>query len=235
MATRHGAPASHRADECARTLSAALRANVAEIALPEFEECSSALVKLHDGCDWVGPNAPAIPLDCNNVLRGKLPARTRCRSSLECQGTLRCQGVSASNPGLCGSPLEHGAECGAGVDPLASLLRQELLEEEHPECSGHCERRRCTAPISPGGRCSASVQCPINYHCERQRCQPGPLDKLGEGCSGLCDGGARCLKGRCVLPLPEGATCEVDAQCLGACRHGDTGTGGSCAHDCARH
>ena len=220
------------ADECVKVLGAALRAKAVTLITDDVESCVAAMGRAIDGCDWIGPTPLGPPPECGQLVHGNLPARTRCRSSLECQGTLRCQGLTDKEPGVCGAPLDGGSSCGMAADPLATLLREEPLEEVHPECNGHCERHRCTAPISPGGRCTASVQCPIGYRCARERCMQGLFAKVGEACTAACEWGSRCIKGRCVAPSPEGAPCDGDLECKGACVKKDGK--GVCGKACER-
>lgn len=117
----NGAPDTASVTACERLLSAALRAKVVAVEPQAIDACAAAMEQATANCDFLAPVFPT-PEPCLGVVRGLLPAKSGCRSSLECIEGLRC--VGAGDAATCAPPLDNGAACGeAELDPLAALLR----------------------------------------------------------------------------------------------------------------
>jgi hypothetical protein len=212
--------------ECQRVLSAALRTHAAVLYATEVDRCVQAIDRRYEGCEWVGPFAPALPEECQGIVRGRREARTSCRSSLECGSGLHCEGSGPTRPGVCRPPGRSGDACGDGADVLAAYTRQTSAESEHPECEGYCDSHRCFPFQGKGAACTFSGQCGRETDCVAGACAPRRVARLGESClGGLCAASARCLHGRCVEPLRSGEACANDFECVGACLKGDAGHG----------
>ena len=221
------------AAECVRMLSAALASGAVKVEPSGVEACAQAMERAYQGCEWVGPQAPAMPTACLGLLHGTLAAGARCRSSLECSEGLNCHGVGPTDTGVCGAPSGAGQLCALSVDALATYTRQDTLEEAHPECQGHCAKRQCADPVALGGACVFEAQCAPGLHCAAGKCAEGELAGLGQPCvNGGCGEGARCIQGTCAAPKTAGAACEFDGECLGGCLRADGGHGGSCGPRC---
>ena len=228
-----GDPSVTLADECARTLSFALRSKAIALDAADVTRCEEAAAKAHEGCDWVTPLSSPVPAACAGVAKGALHEGDRCRSSLECEDGLRCHGVAASDTGRCGRPKESGA-CSRGIDTLASHLRDATADADHPECAGHCNGRRCEANLPEGASCTSAIACGEGGSCVDHKCSRAPLPSAGEKClGGACGGGARCLRGTCALPKKNGESCTEDVECTGACDRSMGGPAGVCAMLCA--
>jgi hypothetical protein len=241
----HGLPTQRRAEccgstplqivqgECVRMLSAALASKAVKLEPPAVEACAQAMERAHAGCEWVGPETPPVPAACLGIIGGTLASGAKCRSSLECAEGLRCHGLGPTDVGVCGASAGAGQGCGFSVDPLAVYTRQDTLEEQHPECQGHCFKRRCSDDVAPGGACVIPEQCGPGRHCAGNQCAEGAVAQLGEPCvSGGCAPGARCIQGTCATPKPSGAACERDGECLGGCVRPDGGQKGTCGPRC---
>ncbi|MFO0593114.1 MAG: hypothetical protein U0441_36565 [Polyangiaceae bacterium] len=228
-----GDPSVTLADECARTLSFALRSKAISLDASSVAQCEEAAAKAHEGCDWVSPLASPAPAACLGVVKGALQEGDRCRSSLECTGDLHCHGVAASDTGKCGKPKASGA-CSRGIDTLASHVLDATADADHPECAGHCNGRRCEADLPDGAACTTAIACGEGHSCVDHRCSYAPLPSAGEKClGGACGGGARCVAGTCAAPKNNGETCVEDAECKGACDRSKGGPTGVCAMLCA--
>ena len=142
---RHTTPGVVVTSECVRMLATAVRDGAVTLGEGDVDRCASAIDRVFAGCDWVGPNAPQPPGECQDLLRGTLLAGARCRSSLECLEGLHCDGLGPTHAGICRAPQAEGASCHESVDPLAVYARQNAYEAHHPECRGPCVRRRCAA------------------------------------------------------------------------------------------
>lgn len=218
--------------ECTRTLSYAVRHKAIVIDAPALDACVEAMKQATATCDWVGGPLP-MPSACTTVFRGQLKESDACRSSLECADGARCQGVGAVDQGKCLPPRAKGYPCELGVEVLASNTRQSALAEHHPECTGHCVRRRCEDVPAEGGACKVSFECGPKGRCVANKCTFTALPKAGEACSdGQCAEGARCVAGKCAATLEEGAKCTDDGQCKVHCEVGDAGKEGVCAKKC---
>jgi hypothetical protein len=182
----------------------------------------------------VGPLPPSLPARCRTLLHGAVARGGACSSSLECEGKLRCEGVGPTERGRCGPPGAAGVSCRMAVDPLASFVRDDRLDDEHPECDGWCERHRCVAFVAEGQACTGPAQCGPGRHCADRHCVAGAEAAAGEACTGGgCVAPARCFQGRCVVPHADGA-CGSDFECLGACIKAPGAAEGRCAMDCTR-
>jgi hypothetical protein len=214
-------------------LSAAIASGAVKLEASDVDACVQAMEQTHQGCDWVGPEAPPTPAACLGIMRGTLAAGAPCRSSLECAEGLRCHGIGPTDPGVCGAPASPGQPCAFSVDPLATYTRQDTLDVAHPECQGHCNKRQCTAPVVIGGECVFEAQCGPGRHCAARTCAEGELAGQGGPCvTGGCQEGMRCLKGVCVALKPAGAACEQDSECRGGCVRSDGGKGSTCGPRC---
>lgn len=228
-----GSPGMLLTGECVRMLGAALSSGAVKLEASSVDACVQALEQAHQGCDWVGPQAPPVPSACLGILRGTLASGARCRSALECVEGLRCQGVGPTDTGVCGPPGAPGQLCSLSVDALATYTRQDTLEETHPECQGHCSRRVCTEPVPLGGACVHAGQCAPGLHCASSVCTEGERAALGQPCvSGECQEGSSCLQGVCATLKPTGAACERDEECRGGCVRPDGGRSGTCGPRC---
>lgn len=228
-----GSPSVLLTGECVRMLSVALSSGAVKLAAPDVDACVQAMEHAHQGCEWVGPQPPAMPAACLGIMQGTLALGARCRSSLECAEGLSCHGVGPTDMGVCGPPSEVGQLCALSVDALATYTRQDTLEEKHPECQGHCAKRQCATPVAIGGACVFEAQCAPGLHCAAGKCAEGEFAGLGQPCvNGSCGDGARCIQGTCVAPKPAGASCAFDGECLGGCIRPDGGHGGTCGPRC---
>jgi hypothetical protein len=227
-------PGFSAAGECVRTLTHALRVRAVELKAAEVDSCAAAATASLTGCGWVGSSRPPVPEACRNVVRGLLAAETACRSSLECSAGLHCHGLSATSKGVCGKARPDGALCGAGIDTLAAYTAQARVDAEHPECDkSYCSSGRCTAFVAPGQACTGNAQCGPDASCRASRCSAQGLPRAGERCStDECAEGFRCVRGSCVTPKNEGESCELDAECRGACLRPDAGGAGRCGMRC---
>ena len=229
----NGEPSVTMVDECARTLSYALRSKAVTLDPADVDRCADAASKALDGCGWVTPLSAAVPPECSGIVKGAVKGGDRCRSSLECEGGLHCHGVAASDTGRCGRPRETGS-CSRGIDTLASHTRQSDVERSHPECAGHCNGRRCEADLAVGAACVTSVACGAGRLCIDKRCSDTPLPKAGQKClQGACADGSRCLSGTCITPRKEGESCAEDVECPGVCDKAPGAPKGTCARLCA--
>ena len=195
-------------------LSAAIRGGAVDVDEGAVQRCAAAMDKAHDGCDWVGPFPAELPSECLGIVKGKLPARARCRSSLECAGDLRCHGVGPTTPGSCGPARAEGGACGSTTDTLATFVRQDDVDTTHPECKGFCSRIKCAEPGADGSPCSLSRECAAGLQClgvsknaplgtKTGKCSPRAPDKLGQPCPGLvCEKGAQCIAGHASALVP---------------------------------
>jgi len=228
-----GSPGSLLTGECVRMLGAALSSGAVKLEAPAVDACVQALEQAHQGCEWIGPQAPPVPSACLGILRGTLASGARCRSSLECAEGQRCHGVGPTDTGVCGPPGAPGQLCALSVDALATYTRQDTLDEAHPECQGHCSKRLCAEPVARGGACVHEGQCAPGLHCAEGKCAEGERAGLGQPCvNGGCQEGARCIQGVCATPKPTGAACERDGECLGGCVRPDGGRAGTCGPRC---
>jgi hypothetical protein len=212
---------------CTRNLSAAIALKTVEIASTDVDACSAALARTFGGCDWVGPLPPAMPAECQGVIKGKLASGQKCRSTLECASGQACHGVGPTSVGRCGVPFGDGQGCGGSSDVLVTFARQDAAELTHPECSsGLCLRGRCSSHLKTGDACASSEQCESGAQCRAGKCT-ATLAKAGERCSSA----APCEKGFVCQPSsrcgPErkaaGATCKSDLECQGGCNRGTCG------------
>jgi hypothetical protein len=236
--------------ECTRTLSAALRDKSVILTETSVDACIAAFDKTLDGCDWVGPFAPGPPAECRGILNGTLADGQRCRSSLECGGSLRCKGVGPTTRGKCGPAKEVGELCGGTIDTLATFVRQNDLDTQHPECaSGHCIKHRCAGAVEEEGTCQVSHDCADGLEClpspagatatsvknarPQRKCQRRELPKAGEACiGGLCADGLPCIANKCTARKPAGETCTVDFECRGGCLKSNGSPKGVCGSRC---
>src|SRR5262249_54705581 len=140
--------------ECVRTLSAALRAKAVTLEVEGVDACARAMAQAHEGCGWVGPFPPELPVACRGLVRGALEKGARCRSSLECRDGMRCSGAGPTAAGRCAPPRADGESCGTAVDTLATYTRDADLDARHPECQGHCARFRCAPRVTAGSACT---------------------------------------------------------------------------------
>ncbi len=233
--------------ECTRTLSAAIRDRSVILTEAAVDACVAAFEKTLDGCDWVGPFGPPPPAACRGVLHGTLAEGARCRSSLECAGALRCKGVGPTTRGKCGPAKENGELCGGTTDTLATYVRQDNLDAQHPECrSGHCIKHRCADPIAEGGACQSAQDCSDGLYCvpsstasatkgakPQRKCQSRELPRAGEACvGGVCSADLQCISGKCTARKATGETCSVDFECRGGCLKSGGATKGTCGPRC---
>jgi len=219
--------------ECTRMLSGALAAKAVTIDVADVGKCEAALEKTYVGCDWVGPNPPSPPAECQGIVHGMLTAKTRCRSSLECKDTLHCRGVGPTDPGRCAEPGGDDSPCIGSVDPLAVYLSQTELEREHPECAGFCDLHRCKTRGVANTKCKSTMQCADGLVCTNEICVAGSPGKLGEPCKGFaCEKGLLCLGGKCSTRKPAGEPCEIELDCIGGCVRKPAQNNGVCGIRC---
>lgn len=220
--------------ECTRTLSAAIRLKAVELGSAAVDRCARAVARGLEGCGWVGPSSPALPAECDSVIKGLLTSAAVCRSSLECADGLACQGLSATQVGRCLPPKPAGVVCGGTVDTLAAMTLQHRSGERHPECAGVCARPMCVEAPPIGGACKSNAECGANRTCAGGKCSDRPLPGAGQPCAaGECARGVRCVRDTCVAPRAEGEACELDAECRGACDRPEGATAGKCGKRCA--
>lgn len=227
------APSSTLADECTRTLSAALRDRALRLDATAIERCAADSSRAFAGCDWVTPLVPPSPGSCHLAVQGLAPAGASCRSSLECQDGLSCRGGSSAS-GVCAKPAPPGAACGGSVDPLATFLRETDLAPRHPECNGYCLAGRCSAFSALDAACFSSRQCAPGQHCAGGTCKEGTVAALGEACTGTsCGADASCQKGKCVALKSADASCSSPFECKGACLIPAGASAGTCGMKCS--
>jgi hypothetical protein len=232
--------------ECVRNLSAALRANAIELTQADVDSCLAAFDKTLDGCDWVGPFPPGPPPACMTILKGKIGAGAKCRSTLECKDGMRCIGVGPTTAGKCSAAKNTGESCGHTTDTLATFVRQNDVDIHHPECKEKCFKHKCSPPIADGGECQSSVDCDKGLQCipvpgtggpgkgmPKKKCGPRANPKENEACpGGVCDGDLQCINNKCTARKPAGETCSADHECRGGCLKGDGGATGKCGMRC---
>ena len=210
--------------ECTRTLTAAVVSRAVTIAAADVDACTMAIQTVYDGCVWVGPFPPEVPTACLGVVKGKLAAGKRCRSSLECADGMRCHGAGPTTVGKCGVGSADGEKCGGSADALAGYVRQNDIDVRHPECKGWCNRTKCAAKVPAGGPCSLGSACGEGMLCVTGKCTEAVPAAVGQPCPGdACANGALCIKGMCVAKKAVGAACTNDFECLGGCIKSDAG------------
>jgi hypothetical protein len=241
------APAIVVAPECTRTLSAALRANAISLSEAAVDTCVAAFERKLEGCDWVGPFSPGPPKECQGLLKGLVAEGGKCRSSLECSGALRCVGVGPTVAGQCAPPRAIGELCGGTTDALATYVRQNELDEQHPECaSGRCIKHHCAALLPLGGVCHVTLDCAEGLQClpapgpvkkgarPERKCAPHAIPmKDGEACpGGLCGGDLQCIMNKCTRRKSGGEACDYDFECRGGCVKPPASPRGKCGPRC---
>jgi hypothetical protein len=119
----------------------------------------------------------------------------------------------------------------AGVLPLAAKCRSTLECAAGNRClgAGPSAAGVCAPLGGDGAPCEQSADVLASYtrqplprecagFCAQHRCQPSLTD------GGARAQGLRCVDGVCFSPKPEGAACERDVECIGACvSRGDAG------------
>lgn len=233
--------------ECTRTLSAAVRYKAVELTDEAVDKCVAAFERTLEGCDWVGPFPPGPPRECQGILRGLVPEGAKCRSSLECAGSMRCRGVGPTTAGKCGPALAVGEICGGTVDTLAAFVRQNDLDEQHPECvTGHCIKHRCSMPVLADGACHVTLDCAEGLQCLpapgpvkkgahlERKCTARPIPtRDGEACpGGICGGDLQCIMNKCTSRKAGGEECTNDFECRGGCVKTGTSAKGKCGPRC---
>jgi hypothetical protein len=239
--------------ECTRTLSAALRYKAVELAEPAVDACIAAFEKALEGCDWVGPFAPGPPAACQGIVKGLVAEGQKCRSSLECASSLRCKGVGPTNAGKCSPPKPAGEICGGTVDTLATYVRQNALDTQHPECAdGRCIKHRCAAAAAENAECQVTADCGEGLQClvtpapqasapapkkplVHKSCVRSPLPGDGEPCpGGACAGELQCITNKCTSRKASGSECTNDFECRGGCLRdgGGPSSKGTCGPRC---
>jgi hypothetical protein len=230
--------------ECVRNLSAAIRHKALDLAESDVDACLAAFDKTLSGCDWVGPFAPGPPPACMGIMKGKIAAGQKCRSSLECTGTLRCLGVGPTTPGKCGNAKSTGELCGGTVDTLATYTRQNNLDTQHAECKEKCIKHKCAPPAAVDATCQTTQDCEDGLQClaiiggdpkkgPAKKCMQKPMPKEGEACpGGVCEGELQCIKNKCSSRRAAGQDCTADFECIGGCLKPDGGDKGKCGMRC---
>ncbi|MBX3223939.1 MAG: hypothetical protein KF795_25725 [Labilithrix sp.] len=236
------------APECTRVLSAALRHKAVELSEASVDRCVAAFDKTLEGCDWVGPFPPGPPPECQGLLKGLLAEGAKCRSSLECAGSLRCRGVGPTTAGKCSPARAVGELCGGTTDTLATYVRQNDLDTQHPECvTGHCIKHRCAMPVLADGACQVTLDCAAGLQCLpvavgakkksaaiERKCLARPIPtKPGEACpGGICGEGLQCIMNKCASRKAGGEECANDFECRGGCVRTGTDPKGRCGPRC---
>jgi hypothetical protein len=219
--------------ECVRMVSAAIALGAVSLDANDVDGCEKAVQKTYEGCEWPGPFMPDAPDECLGVVKGRLGAGKRCRSSLECEGDMRCQGVSPTTMGRCGPAAADDQRCGGSADALASFTRVYDVDARHPECKGWCNRTKCESFANAGAPCTLAASCGKGNLCVAGKCVAASPGKTGEPCpGGACEKGALCTQGKCVARKAKGARCTTDFECIGGCNKGDAGLG-TCGMKCS--
>ncbi len=214
--------------ECVRTLSFALHSKAMVIEKADLDGCETAIAAAAKQCDWGGE----MPAACKGILRGQIPEKETCRSSLECKDGLYCAGLGVSAVGKCSPPRPDGYRCGGGADSLGAFVQQDV-EAKHQQCQGVCDRRKCASALKTGEKCLSSVQCGETRICKGGKCADGALPKAGEKCFGaICEAGNRCLKGTCVVERRVGEECADDGECRSTFFEKSGGAKGVCKMSC---
>jgi hypothetical protein len=192
--------------------------------------CEADTRKQLEDCDRVLSPVSPLPVSCQGLFQGTLGAGGACRSDLECLSGLTCVGLGPTDPGKCSKPAPAGAPCHPVVDPLAVYTKQSL-DEDHPSCTGACNRNQCADLLSPGAACVFDSQCGPKNRCSAKKCVAG-RPALGSPCTSLgdCPLDATCANGVCAARGKTGATCTRDDQCLGECEL--SAGGGRCGPRC---
>ena len=228
-----GAPSFAPTGECARTLSAALRAGAVTVADADLDACEKGITAETAGCDWVTSVGTPTAAACLGIIRGNVKSGGACRSSLECAQGAFCLGLGATRGGRCAAPSAALTLCGAGTDSLAAFTGQDDSGRRHPECAGYCASRQCRDAIALGGACTTAVACGPGARCIGGKCSTGDLPGAGKACTEVCAPGARCVKGTCAATKAEGEDCASDPECRVACARDDAGAGaGRCGAQC---
>jgi len=191
------------------------------------------MAQAHAGSEWVGPWPPAPPVACRGIIQGLLPAKSRCRSSLECAGSLRCQGLGPTEAGVCGPPLVDGTICGGSGDPLATYARQDDIDVAHPNApatatasaalrSCPVAARVCTA--RPAGRSATAPTAAASR---------AGFARVGQKCTGRWMRAGRDVLRWHVHRAPRrGAGLREGHAVRGACIRPAGSQEGTCRHDC---
>lgn len=235
---RAGCCGSHAPDlteVCTQQVDAALADGAIALDKPAIEACAKAIRQTFKGCDWVGPQPPALPAACHALLNGTRKVGAACESSQACGEGLYCRGMGSAAGGVCAEPVAVDQRCEITSDPLTSFA---VLGEDtrHPTCSGHCARGRCLALAAEGATCDAATFCAAGLSCQDKVCTKAPSPQLGEACGTqrICAEGLRCIDERCAAPLKEGASCGNGFECHSlVCDKPDGATQGHCASACA--
>lgn len=209
-----GTTPSSLAGICSQELSASIRRGAATLDAAQVDRCTAETSRQLEGCDWVTPLLPKLPDACRDVVRGRLKAAARCRSSLECPDGLSCKGVGPEQKGVCAAAGVARERCEVPADSLAAFTRTKD-DPRHPVCDGFCIKGQCL-PFSPlGGVCQSSSQCTPGLNCISGRCQQRPLPGIGEPCRGNtgCEAGASCQTGRCLALKNAGEACALPFEC----------------------
>jgi MYXO-CTERM domain-containing protein len=163
---------------------------------PESGACVFAGICTRVGCPD-GNTCDAISGTCAEdvCLRTECPAAERC-NSLTGQCELRCSTDLLFCDGDCINPAANRAHCGAtgncGGDNAGTVCDSGLV----------CSQGECASSCAEGlVNCSGDCINPAsdNMHC-------GASDDCGDKTGGqICEGGARCMAGRCRTPDVGGA------------------------------
>lgn len=216
--------------ECARIVTLALQGKRLTLDAAKVAVCEADTRKQLEDCDRVLSPVSPLPVSCQGLFQGTLGAGGACRSDLECLSGLTCVGLGPTDPGKCSKPAPAGAPCHPVVDPLAVYTKQSL-DEDHPSCTGACNRNQCADLLSPGAACVFDSQCGPKNRCSAKKCVAG-RPALGSPCTSLgdCPLDATCANGVCAARGKTGATCTRDDQCLGECEL--SAGGGRCGPRC---
>jgi hypothetical protein len=229
-----GTTPSSLADACGQELSASLRRAAIALDAAAIDRCAAETSRRLEGCDWVTPLTPPLPDACRGLVRGRLEAGARCRSSLECLDGLTCRDVSPIKDGVCARPVAARSRCEVPADNLASYARA-TDDPRHPACDGLCVKGQCLPFTPAGGACASGAQCVRGLQCIAGRCQDRPLPKAGESCAGntVCGIGASCQRGVCAALKGEGAPCTLPTECRSmACAMAPGAKTGTCGAPC---
>jgi hypothetical protein len=140
-----------------------------------------------------------MPDECQNIISGMVAQDGECYQEAECAEGLYCDETVSKCPGQCQPYKGLGDECNYGdCDPdVASCdWRQDV-----------CVELAGTGDVCDYVDCAAGLVC--DYNSDPAVClEPAPE---GSDCtfSGGCQGGLRCLNGKCANPASAGQACDI--------------------------
>lgn len=163
--------------------------------------------KIGESCETASCDATSFCDDATLMCVALKPADAFCVSPNECAFGLDC-----APTGVCAALPAPGAACTGAC------------RDDGTTCSA--ASRTCVKVALAGEACTTSADCSFVYRCDATKhCSAGPA--LGAACTAtqrcgddraFCDVPQGQAMGTCVLPKPDGSTCQRDGNCeSGSC------------------